>query len=75
MLHWLNQHHLSLPAWMLAESLRPFAWLVGQMALVGSPLAGMVGVSQWEAWAELLNDPEQYDAFCSALAEQVQGEG
>lgn len=80
MLHWLKQHHLALPAWVLAESIRPFAWVVGQAALVGSPLAGIVGVSQWERWAELLNDPEQYGAFCDALAEHLhtnatEGEG
>jgi hypothetical protein len=72
MLHWLNRYHLTLPAWVLAESMRPLAWLAGQAALVGSPLAGMMGLSQWEAWAETLNDPERYDALCTMLAEQVE---
>ena len=55
--------------------MRPFAWLAGQAALVGSPVAGIVGLSQWEAWAEVLNDPERYDALCDALAEQVHTDG
>lgn len=71
MLHWLNHHHLSLPAWVLAESLRPLAWIAGQAALVGSPLAGMLGFTQWEAWVETLNNPDRYDALCTTLAEQV----
>lgn len=71
MLHWLNQHHLSLPAWVLAESMRPFAWLAGQAALLSAPVAGVMGLTQWEVWVEVLNDPERYDALCEALAEQV----
>lgn len=51
--------------------MRPFAWLAGQAALVGAPVASVIGLTQWENWTDLLNDPERYDALCEALAERV----
>ncbi len=70
LLRWLAHHHLSVPAWTLAESMRPLAWLAGQVALVGSPVAGLFDIAAWDEWAETLNDPERYDALCRALAAQ-----
>ena len=64
---WLRHNKLSLPAWLVVESLRPMAWVAGQLALVAEPLANGLGVDGWQRLINTLDDPAAYDALCAAL--------
>ncbi len=64
---WLHQNGLALPAWIVAESMRPMAWVAGQIAVVAHPLVNGLGVGGWHRLIEVLEDPAAYDSLCTAL--------
>lgn len=64
---WLHHNRLDLPAWMMAESLRPMAWVAGQLAVVAQPVASGLGINGWQTLIDTLDDPTAYDALCAAL--------
>ena len=71
---WLQAHHLSLPAWILLESVRPFGWLLGQSCLLVQPLARGMGWEQPIAIAiRCLDNPELLATLSEAIAPERKG--
>jgi hypothetical protein len=64
----LHRQGLALPAWILLESYRPFAWLTSQFLLLGEPLLRGFGAEpRLTAWTTLLTDPLVLAALSQAL--------
>lgn len=71
---WLQVHHLSLPAWILLESVRPFGWLLGQSGLLVQPLARGMGWEQPVAMAiRCLDNPDALATLSEAIAPDRKG--
>ncbi len=53
----LEQHELALPCLLFVASHRPCAFVVSQLLYVLAPMAAILGVRAWQAWAALLSEP------------------
>lgn len=71
---WLHAHNLALPAWVVLEGSRPFAWLVGQLCLVAQPLARGLGWSTpLDTAYRWLDAPDALATLSEALAPDREG--
>lgn len=71
---WLEAHRLSLPAWILLETIRPFGWLLGQSGLLVQPLARGMGWEQPIAMAiRCLDNPDFLATLSEAIAPERKG--
>ncbi len=53
----LAQRELALPCLLFVASHRPCAFVVSQLLYVLAPLAAILGLPAWQAWAALLSEP------------------
>ncbi len=54
----ITKREMVLPSLVFLASHRPLAFVVGQMLYVASPMAGLLGWSGCNGWADILSDPE-----------------
>lgn len=52
------QRQLTLPTLLFLRAHAPLRFIAGQVLLVATPLANLIGLDAVEAWALLLNDPD-----------------
>jgi hypothetical protein len=66
----ITERELSLPSAIFLTSHRPLAFVLGQLLYVAAPMAGLIGWSGCNDWADILSDPDG-----PALLEQALGHG
>lgn len=64
----LTQRQLALPALLFLRAHAPLRFFAGQVLLVATPLASLIGLDAVEEWALILTDPEA----CAELLQTVE---
>ena len=67
----LAQHELALPVLCFLAGHRPLAFVVSQGLYLAAPLALLLGLQQWSAWAALLGSTQGIHLIEAAVAEEL----
>lgn len=67
----LAQYELALPVLCFLAGHRPLAFVVSQGLYLAAPLALLLGLQQWSAWAALLGSAQGIHLIEAAVAEEL----